>query len=107
MTVACFYIRFPGKQPDNGYYRAVYLTERTAQDLAHKISEKLNIDPERITRILLIKQNELKVLVDDDIVRELPEGQDMVAEYAEALKVEENTPDVMTSSSPVEITLTY
>jgi hypothetical protein len=73
----------------------------------HKISEKNKIDPERIVRILRINENGLKVMVDDDVVRELPEGQDMVAEIAEASIVEVNTPDVGTPSSAVEVQLTF
>lgn len=49
-----------------------------------KISEKQEIDPERIVRVLRINRNGLKVMVDDDMVRELPEGQDMVAELSHA-----------------------
>lgn len=73
----------------------------------HKISEKHNIDPDRIVRILRINNNRLKIMVDDDVVRELPEGQDMVAEFTEASKVEVNSPDVATPSSAVEVKLTY
>jgi hypothetical protein len=51
--VACLYIRFPDEQ-NGDYYRAVYLTERTVQDLINKFSEKYKIDPDRIIRIVRV-----------------------------------------------------
>ncbi|KAJ5174440.1 uncharacterized protein N7482_000317 [Penicillium canariense] len=97
--IACFYVRFAGidQQPD--YYRAIYLTERTVRDLMRKISEKHQIDPTRIVRVMHVTQNGLRIMVDDDVVRELPEGQDMIADIYES---PERTPD-----SSVEIKLTY
>lgn len=66
-----------------------------------KISEKRQIDPDRIVRVLRVNHNGLKIMVDDDVVRELPDGQDMVAEFSET-KAEVDTP-----SSAVEVKLTY
>ncbi|KAF7593212.1 hypothetical protein BBP40_011842 [Aspergillus hancockii] len=79
--VACFYVSFRSDEEQNGSYYAVYLTERTARELAKKICEKQNILLERICRVLHCHRNGLRILVDDDVVRELPEGQDMVAEF--------------------------
>jgi hypothetical protein len=72
-----------------------------------KISEKNKIDPDRIVRVLRVKDNGLKIMVDDDVVRELPDGLDMVAEFSEATESEAETPDVNTPSSAVEVRLTY
>lgn len=55
-----------------------------------KISLKQQIDPRRIVRILLVRENGLKIMVDDDVVRELPDGQDMVAEIAD-MSVKDDT----------------
>jgi hypothetical protein len=105
--VACFYIRFSDEQNDD-YYRAVYLTERTVRDLMNKISEKYKIDPDRIIRILRVNGEGLKIMVDDDVVQQLPEGQDMVAEITEASKLEVTTPDISTPpTAAVEVKLTY
>ncbi|KAL1964070.1 hypothetical protein VTN77DRAFT_7488 [Rasamsonia byssochlamydoides] len=90
--IACFYIRFPSDHSGDDYYRAVYLTERTVKDLMNKILEKHKIDPDRIVRVLRINHDGLKIMVDDDVVRELPEGQDMVVEFSEATKAEVDTP---------------
>jgi hypothetical protein len=84
LTVVCFYLEFPGDgehPPD--YYRAIYLTERTARELMKKISEKQDIDPAGVVRILHVKQNGLRIMADDDVVRHIPEGQDMVVNIYE------------------------
>ncbi|KAJ5887961.1 hypothetical protein N7495_008002 [Penicillium taxi] len=102
--IACFYVRFSGnEQHPQEYYRAIYLTERTVRDLMTKISEKHQINPDRIVRILHVNQAGLRIMVDDDVVRELPEGQDMIVDIQESpLMSSSNVP-----GSPVEIKLTY
>jgi hypothetical protein len=72
-----------------------------------KISEKHKIDPERIVRVLRINRAGLKIMVDDDIVRELPDGQDMVAEFSEASRSEGTTIGIDSPSAAVEVKLTY
>lgn len=99
-------MRFAGtEQHPEEYYRAIYLTERTVRDLMYKISEKHSIDPARIVRILHVNQSGMRIMVDDDVVRELPEGQDMLADIYET-----PSPDgsgLGTPGTPVEIKLTY
>ncbi|KAL4810553.1 CP2 transcription factor-domain-containing protein [Aspergillus unguis] len=100
--IACFYVRFPkNDHREDEYYRAVYLTERTVRDLMDKISVKQRIDPQRIMRVLLVRENGLRIMVDDDVVRELPDGQDMVAEISET-----STMDAADAPS-VEVKLRY
>lgn len=70
------------------------------RDLMKKISEKHHIDPQRIVRVLHVNENGLRIMVDDDVVRELPEGQDMVADIYES-------PGNGTPGPPMEIKLTY
>ena len=83
--VACFYIliKIPGNVPQNDYYRAVYLMERTVRDLVTSIATKCGVEPTQVTRTLRINPKGLKIVVDDEVVRELPEGQDMIIEFAE------------------------
>ncbi|KAJ5104100.1 hypothetical protein N7532_004629 [Penicillium argentinense] len=100
--IACFYVKFAGNNQNPDFYRAIYLTERTARDLTQKISEKHHIDPARIVRIVHVNKNGLRIMVDDDVVRELPEGQDMVADIYET-----PGPGGGFSGSPMEIKLTY
>ena len=83
--VACFYvlIKVCGKKPGDDYYRAVYLMQRTVQDLVRSIAAKCDVDAERVQRTLRINPKGLKIMVDDEVVRELPEGQDMSVEFSE------------------------
>ena len=85
MPVACFYvlIKVPSSLPENDFYRAVYLMKRTVKDLIASIAMKCGIEPTQVSRILRINPKGLKIMVDDDLVRELPEGQDMVVEFAD------------------------
>lgn len=83
--VACFYvlIKIPGNAPDNDYYKAVYLMERTLEDLIVNIAMKCGVEPANVVRTLRINSKGLKIMVDDEVVRELPEGQDMTVEFLE------------------------
>lgn len=79
-TVACFYVR--QKDAVKEYYRAVYLMQRTVRDLVNSISQKFDIDPHRVTQVTHVNSRGLHIIVDEDVVRELPEGQDMIVELA-------------------------
>lgn len=69
---------------------------------------KQRIDPQRIVRVLHVKQNGLKIMVDDDVVRELPDGQDMVVEISEASSFETAAATGSGNISPaVEVKLSY
>ena len=83
--VACFYIliKVVGTAPDSDYYRAVYLMERTVEDLINSIAAKCQVDASRVSRTTRINTRGLKILVDDEVVQELPEGQDMAVEFVE------------------------
>ncbi|KAI9367002.1 CP2 transcription factor-domain-containing protein [Aspergillus egyptiacus] len=106
--IACFYVRFPSnEQSQDDYYRAVYLTERTVRDLMEKISMKQRLDPQRIMRVLLVKENGLRIMVDDDVVRELPDGQDMVVEISEASTFDAAVGPGADTPSPIEVKLRY
>lgn len=80
LTEACFYVR--QKDAAKGYYRAVYLVHRTVKDLINGISHKFQIDPLRVTQVTHVNSKGLHIIVDEDVVRELPEGQDMLVEFA-------------------------
>ncbi len=83
--VACFYVlvKTAGKAAEDDFYRAVYLMQRTVEDLVSNIAAKCQVEPSRITRTLRVNTKGLKILVDDEVVRELPEGQDMVVDFSE------------------------
>lgn len=81
--VACFYIliKVPGDSPEHDYYRSVYLMARTAKELIVGIAAKCKVDPLQIIRTLRVNSKGLKIVVEDETVRELPEGQDMIVEF--------------------------
>jgi len=82
--VACFYIlhRDPNELTKREYYRAVYLAQRSLKDFTNSIAVKWNIDATRIRRTLHILPRGLEIEVDDDVIRELSEGQDIIMEIA-------------------------
>lgn len=81
--VACIYVqpRISGKPSSDNYHRAVYLMSRTYKDFVNAIANKCDIEPTNVIRTVRVSRNGLQVLFDDDCVRELPEGQDMTAEF--------------------------
>ena len=83
--IACFYvlIKILSTAPEYDYYKAVYLMERTVKDLVSSVAVKCGVQPTQVVRTLRINSKGLKILVDDEVVRELPEGQDMVVEFSE------------------------
>ncbi|KAI1350411.1 CP2 transcription factor-domain-containing protein [Xylaria sp. FL0043] len=84
-SIACFYI--VKKQPVNSdrreLHRAVYLTERSISNFISRVAAKWSLDPARITRAVRVLGGGLEIQMDDDVIRELSEGQDMVLEVAE------------------------
>ena len=81
-NVACFYIRpvgFPHISQDD-HYRAVYLSERTASELIQKIAQAVSVDPSKVGQTTWSTLKGLTVLVDDDVVANMAEGQDMQVE---------------------------
>ncbi|KAG5984863.1 hypothetical protein E4U55_002790 [Claviceps digitariae] len=83
--VACFYVQHVDR-PDldkPSYHRAVYLSKRTVEEFNGRIAKKWGIPPCKILRSIHVLPQGLEVEVDDDVVRELKEGQDMRMEIEE------------------------
>ena len=80
--IACFYIqcRDPNAREKPAYYKACYLGERSLRDLNNCIAAKWNFDPSHVLRTIHVTTRGLEVEVDDDVVRQLPEGQDIIME---------------------------
>lgn len=89
--IACFYIliKVSRATSDDDCYRAVYLMERSVRDLINSIAKKCGVEPAHVSRTIRINPKGLKIMVDDDVVRELPEGQDMIVEFSEVDSVKE------------------
>ena len=83
--VACFYvlIRISNSAHEGEYYKAVYLMERTVKDLITRITVKCGVQAKQVIRTLRVNSKGLKIMVDDEVVQELPEGQDMIVEFTE------------------------
>ena len=83
--VACFYIqpRVAGHTTGDNFHRALYLYRRTLKDFINAAATKCNIEPTEVLRTFRVSRNGLHILFDDDCIRELPEGQDMTAEFSE------------------------
>jgi hypothetical protein len=73
----------------NQYHRAVYLQTRTSSCLATSIASKCGIDPSAVLRTVHLNSRGLTILVDDEFVREMPEGQDM---KVQATEIREESP---------------
>lgn len=83
--VACFYvlIKVMGEGLGDDYYRAVYLMERTLKDLVNSVAAKWQMKASQITHTIRVNSKGLQIMLDDETVQELPEGQDMIVEFSE------------------------
>lgn len=54
--------------------------QRTLKDFANNVATKWNIEPTKIVRTLRVLPRGLEVEVDDDVIREMAEGQDITME---------------------------
>ncbi|KAE8396397.1 CP2 transcription factor-domain-containing protein [Aspergillus alliaceus] len=82
-AVACFYIKIANDEDPNDHYRAAYLNARTVRDLSWQVCKHAKVDPSSIVRVVHLKRTGLSILVDDDVVQHIPEGQDMIANFEE------------------------
>jgi hypothetical protein len=60
----------------------VYLIKREVKELVASIAAKCNLNPTKILRVIHVNQKGRNIKVDDDIVREIPEGQDMILKFS-------------------------
>jgi hypothetical protein len=83
----CVYILpiFPDQSEKISYYRAVYLKNRSASCLSNSIAFKCGVDSSTIYRTVYINPRGLTVLLDDDLVSEMNEGQDMKVQLREII----------------------
>lgn len=75
--VACFYIFNKSGLEAEKYHRAIYLMQRTLTELKHQVAAKWGLEKTKIQRVLHVTGGGLEVEMDDDVLRELKEGQDM------------------------------
>ncbi|KAJ3541185.1 hypothetical protein NM208_g4719 [Fusarium decemcellulare] len=68
------------------YHRAIYVLERTLEELEARIVAKWGLDPSKILRTVYSIHGGSEVEMDDEIVRELRNGQDMTLEIDEVIR---------------------
>ena len=83
--IACFYIqpRVAGRPTGDNFHRAIYIFRRTLKDFVNAAAIKCEIEPTQVMQTVRINRKGLRILFDDECIRELPEGQDMAAEFHE------------------------
>ncbi|KND93065.1 Grainyhead-like protein 2 [Tolypocladium ophioglossoides CBS 100239] len=83
--VACFYVlhQTKARSDKHVYHRAIYLMKRTLEEFNGRIASKWGLGTLRILRTIHVIRGGLEVEMDDDVVRELKEGQDMRLEIEE------------------------
>lgn len=82
--VACFYIRRNATEPQaREYHKAVYLMQHTLSEFVARVASKWNIDSSRVSKVVHTLASGLEVEMDDDVIRELTEGQDMLLDIVE------------------------
>ncbi|KAL8675415.1 MAG: hypothetical protein Q9168_000246 [Polycauliona sp. 1 TL-2023] len=84
--IACVYALLraaDGGPASDDCYSAIYLMEQTVGELISHLAKKFDLDPSRISRTVQVNHKGLRIMVDDTVVREMPEGQDMVVEVSE------------------------
>ena len=86
--VACFYILRQDKAESEkpAYHRAIYVMQRSIKDFNLRVAGKWGIEPSSILRTTHVVHDGLEVEVDDDVLRELKEGQDMKLEVEEIVE---------------------
>ena len=82
VKVALFHIRPIGFKhiSQDDHYIPIYLFERTARDLGRSIAEAVSVDPSKVGQTIWSTVKGLTILVDDDVVANLMEGQKMQVE---------------------------
>jgi hypothetical protein len=56
--------------------------QRSVKDLINGICAKCDVEPTHVTRTTRVNPKGLKIMIDEDVIRELQEGQDMVVEFS-------------------------
>jgi RNA recognition motif-containing protein len=76
-SAATFYVKMNGHS--NKGYQRVSLSRRTVSGLLDAFADHFVLDPTRIHMIRRVIAGNVEVIVDNDSVREIPEGQAMIA----------------------------
>lgn len=91
-AVMCVYIlpTFQDQPEKDCFHRAVYLQSRTASCLSGSIAAKCNIEPSSVFRTIRVSPTGVPILLDDDVVLQMNEGQDMKVQFEEIVEDNES-----------------
>lgn len=86
--VACFYVQYNDSTntEKREYHRAIYLYQRSLEELNKQIAAKWGLAENRIKRTIHLLPSGLEVEMDNDVIQELREGQDMRLEVEEIVE---------------------
>jgi len=62
--------------------------QRTLKDLVNSVALKSGVEPSKVFRTVRVNKAGLNILMDDETVIEMPEGQDMIADFTEMRPLE-------------------
>ncbi|KAJ5288154.1 hypothetical protein N7478_003840 [Penicillium angulare] len=104
----CLYIRFQNGDKSDDFHTALFLQERTAQCLKMIISQKRNFSADLEVELYQVKENGLKVRIDDDVVQQISNDQAMSAEISEPLPSDNSTQgEGMRAPGTIEVRLYF
>ncbi|KAJ5771805.1 hypothetical protein N7520_002334 [Penicillium odoratum] len=92
---------------ENGYHTAVYLAESTVNQLVEKISQKQNFNRDHSVNLFHLKPNGMKIMIDDDVVERIPDGQAMTAEVSDLEVLDKLATDNSSVPAAVEVRLSF
>ena len=85
-VVACFYVKFDDQTPEeDSYYRAIYLQQRSLDHLIAAVTAKADLGDINVTKVLRVCPNGLQIKLDGQVVEQIPEAQDMTAEFVRSV----------------------
>ncbi|KAI9653101.1 MAG: hypothetical protein M1831_006185 [Alyxoria varia] len=95
--VACFYVQpfVLGRGPGDDYFRAVYLMERCVKSLVEAIAKKCGVNASQIIDTVRVNSKQQKIKVEDELVKNMDEGQAMVAELDLVHRTHESAEEFM------------
>jgi hypothetical protein len=106
-SATCFYVRFQeGEGRLDDFHTALFLKERTAQYLRTKISQKRNFSQDLEVDLFQVKANGLKIRIDDDVVRQIPNNQALSAEISRPLASDDSTEGKVVSGT-IEVKISF
>lgn len=106
--VKCFYLRFhQGGEQKNDYHTAVYLADPTVNELVEKIFQKQKFSRDHSVNLFHLKPNGMKVMIDDDVVEQISDGQAMTAEVSDLEVSDKLATDNSSLPAAVEVRLFF